>query len=81
MDYQQLRTLFKNRNMVFNGYNSADGTTNDSTTDAVITRDPNNFLVPKINGMTAVNTITVVVGILAFIILLPLAIKQIKSII
>lgn len=79
MDYQTLRNLFKNRNMVFNGFNSADGTMNDSTTDAVITRDPNNYLVPKINGMTMVNTVTIVVGVLAVIILLPMAIKQIKS--
>jgi len=65
---------------VFNGYNSADGTTQDATTDAVITRDPNNYLAPKINGFTVINTLMIAVGILGVIILLPMALKQLKSI-
>jgi hypothetical protein len=80
MEYQNFKRLYQNRDKVFNAYNSADGTMNDTSTDAVITRDPNDYLVPKINGMTLVNTVTIVVGILAVIILLPLALKNIKSI-
>lgn len=72
--------MYRNRNQIFgHGYNSADGTTTDTSTDTVITRDPNNYLVPKINGLTVTNTITIAVGVLAIIILLPMAIKQFKS--
>lgn len=80
MDYRTFKELWYNRDSVFNGYNGADGVTTDGSTDAVITRDPNNYLAPKINGFTAINTVIIVVGILAAIILLPMAIKTIKSI-
>lgn len=79
MEYKLLRTLFKNRNAVFSGFNSADGTTNDTSTDAVITRNPNDYLVPKINGFTVINTLTIAIAIIAIIILLPMAIKTAKS--
>ena len=80
MEYQKIYYLIHNRNKVFNGYNSADGTTQDNTTDAVVTRNPNDFLVPKINGFTIMNTVIIAAGILGIIILLPMALKQIKSI-
>lgn len=79
MRYQELRQLYRNRDNVFNGYNSADGTTTDASTDAVITRNPNDFLVPKINSLTVVNALHITIGVLAVIILLPLAIKTVKS--
>lgn len=71
--------MHRNKNAVFVGYNSADGTTTDNTTDATITRDPNNYLVPKVNALTAVNALHIVIGVLAVVILLPMAIKTIKS--
>jgi hypothetical protein len=79
MDYKTLRALYKNRNAVFNGFNSADGTGTDTSTDAVITRDPNNYLAPKINGFTVYNTTAIIVALLSIAILLPMAIKSVKS--
>jgi hypothetical protein len=79
MHYSQLKLLQRNRDAVFGKYNSADGTTNDTSTDPVITRDPNNYLVPKVNGFTIVNTLTIVVAVLAVVILFPMAIKAIKQ--
>jgi len=61
------------------GYNSADGTTTDNTTDPVITRNPNDYLLPKINGFSLLNTMSIIIAALAIIILLPLAIKTVKS--
>lgn len=79
MYYNQLRLILRNRDAVFSRYNSADGTTNDTSTDPVITRDPNNYLVPKINGFTLANTLTIIVGVLAVVILFPMALKAIKQ--
>lgn len=80
MRYHQLRRLYNTRDTILvGGHNSADGTGNDSTIDAVITRDPNNYLVPKINGFTLINTLHIAIAVLAVIILLPMAIKSIKS--
>lgn len=79
MHYSQLKVLWRNRDNVFRRYNSADGTTNDTTTDAVITRNPNDYLVPKINGFTVTNSLTIIVAVLAVIILLPMAIKNVKQ--
>jgi hypothetical protein len=81
MHYTQLKVLWHNRDGIFGRYNAADGTTNDTSTDPVITRNPNDYLVPKINGFTVSNSLTIVVAILAVIILLPMAIRTIKNII
>lgn len=79
MDYLKICWLTHNRNRVFNGYNSADGTSQDNSTDVVITRNPNDYLSPKVNGFTVMNTVIIVAGILGVIILLPLALKTVKS--
>lgn len=80
MRYSHFKYLYKNRNYVFSGgYNSADGTTTDASTDPVITRDPNNYLVPRVNAITVSHTLLIAVGILAVIILLPMAIKTLKQ--
>lgn len=79
MRYQQLRKLYNNRNAVFSGYNSADGTTNDSSTDSTIRRDPNDYLVPKINGFTVANGLQIAAMFLAIIVLTPMAIKTLKQ--
>jgi hypothetical protein len=80
MHYTQLKILLGNKDAIFRGYNSADGTTNDISTDAVITKDPNNYLVPTVTtSYNTVKTIAAIVGILAIIILLPAAIKTVKQ--
>jgi len=73
--------MHRNKDAFLIGYNGADGTTTDNTSDPVITRNPNDFLVPKINSLTVVNALHITIGILAVIILLPIALRTIKSVI
>jgi len=79
MDYQQFKLLWKYKDAILSGYNSADGTITDTTTDPVITRDPNNYLVPRIDQSTIAQTLAIIVAVIAIIILLPMAIKTVKS--
>lgn len=78
MRYQELNGLYRNRDMIL-GYNSADGTTTDASTDAVITRNPNDYLLPKINGFSLLNTMSIIIAVLAIVILLPLAVNTVKK--
>lgn len=79
MDYVTLRRMWKHRNSILMEHNGADGTSNDTSTDPVITRDPNNYLLPNVNSVSLMHGLTIAVAIMAVIILLPMAIKTVKS--
>lgn len=80
LKYRTFRKAMRHRNIVFSpGWNGADGTTNDTSTDPVITRDPNNYILPRITSMNITHGLMITIGILAVIILLPIAIKTIKN--
>lgn len=79
MDYLKFRRAWNHRNAIFSGHNGADGTNNDASTDPVITRDPNNYLLPKVSSISLIHGLTIGIAILAIVILLPMAIKTIKS--
>lgn len=79
MDYITLRKIWKNRDAFFSEHNGADGTSQDNSTDAVITRDPNNYILPRVGSITLIHGLTIAIGVLAVIILLPIAIKTIKQ--
>jgi hypothetical protein len=80
MDYKTLRFWWKHKHAVFTGHNGADGTTSDNSTDPVITRDPNNYLVPRIDGNSVYRISITIAAILAVIVLAPMALKTLKSI-
>lgn len=79
LSYRQLNFMWRNRDMIFNGYNSADGTASDNTTDPVITRNPNDYVLPRITSMNVAHGLLITVGVLAVIILIPMAVKTLKQ--
>lgn len=80
MDYKTLRVWFMHKDAVFNGFNGADGTTTDNSTDPIITRNPNDFLVPRIDGSQLFRIAVTIAAISAAVILVPIAIKTLKNI-
>lgn len=79
MDYVALRKAWFKRDSYLSEHNGADGTSSDNSTDPIITRNPNDYVLPKIGSITLIHSLTVAIGVLAVIILLPMAIKQVKS--
>lgn len=79
MTYDHFKHMFRNKDRYLIGFNNAIGGS-DQTTDPVITRDPNNYLVPRIDGVQIMHIAITIAAILLIIILVPKALATIKSI-
>jgi hypothetical protein len=82
MNYKTLRLIVRNKNRFLMPFNSADGTTTDGSTDANITRDPNNYLAPRADGLRIADMIILIAAVLtivtSLIVLIPYAKKQLQ---
>lgn len=79
MNYQTLKFILSQKDRYLLPYDAANGTSTDNTTDANITRDPNNYLSPRADwARQLLIYAALVVALLAVIILIPKAAQSFK---
>lgn len=79
MNYEQFKYIMRNRNKFLASYNNAIGAGTDQTIDAVITRDPNDYLAPRAD-IRFVEIIATIAAVMTIIVMLPKVIQTLKSI-
>jgi hypothetical protein len=79
MNYETLQLIMRNKDRFLLPFNSADGTTTDGSTDAVITRDPNNYLAPRADGNGLVGFILLASAVASLIASIIIIIPYVKS--
>lgn len=80
MTYKTLQIMTRNRNRFLFPFNAADGTQSDNSTDTGITRDPNDYLVPRADGNGLIGFILLLAAVMSIvtsmIVIIPLIKKQ-----